>query len=115
MDTPEDCRQCGACCFSAAERYVSVTGNDWSRLGAEAERLAHFIGHRAFMRMEEQHCAALAVRVAPDGTSDFFCTVYDRRPQICRDLGRGSPECAGERASKSPLRDAQLTPAVVPR
>jgi Fe-S-cluster containining protein len=31
---------------------------------------------------------------------DYFCTIYERRPQICRDLARGSPECEGERALK---------------
>jgi Fe-S-cluster containining protein len=100
MSVPGDCRRCGACCFSAAERYVVVTGNDWSRLGPETDRLAHFVEHRAFMKMTDGHCAALAVRRASDGPPDFFCTVYDRRPQICRDLERGSPQCEAERAMK---------------
>jgi hypothetical protein len=80
--------------------YVRVTGADWERLGVNAERVAHFIGHRAYMRMEEGHCAALAVRSAADGGREFFCTVYALRPQVCRDLARGSPECDGERLSK---------------
>jgi hypothetical protein len=80
-----------------------VTGEDWTRLGAEAARLAHFIGHRAFMKMVDGHCAALEIRVAPGGGPEFFCTAYPRRPQVCRDLARGSPECAGERAQKGPL------------
>lgn len=42
-------------------------------------------------------------RVATPGAganaeSEYFCTLYDCRPQIFRDLARGSPECAGERA-----------------
>lgn len=65
--------------------------------------MAHFVGHRAFMRMRDGHCGALEVRHPPDGAPDFFCTLYDRRPQICRDLARGSPECAGERATKGAL------------
>ena len=32
---------------------------------------------------------------------EFFCTIYERRPQVCRDLARGSPECDGERALKA--------------
>jgi uncharacterized protein len=93
---PANCLRCGVCCFSESAEYVWVRGDDWSRLGDEADRLAHFIGHRAFMRMRDGHCAALDVRVTADGTKEFFCTIYERRPEICRDLGRGSPECEAE-------------------
>jgi len=98
MDVPADCQRCGACCFSPAPHFVRVTGADWTRLGADAERLAHFAGrgHEAFMRMRDGHCAALEVR----GGAEFFCSIYERRPQTCRDLGRGSPECRGELALK---------------
>lgn len=87
---------------------MRVTGADWTRLGEEAERVAQFagLGNEAFMRMTDGHCAALSVRRAAAGegkgkqevATEFFCTIYERRPQICRDLARGSPECAGERA-----------------
>jgi hypothetical protein len=100
MFSPPDCQRCGVCCFSNLETYVRVSGDDWSRLGAEADRVAHFIGHRAYMKMEQGRCAALAVRECADGARDFFCTVYATRPQTCRDLGRGSPECEGEIALK---------------
>ncbi len=89
------------CCFSASDEYVWVRGLDWSQLGLEADRLAHFIGHRAFMRMRDGHCAALEVRRDAAGEADYYCTIYERRPQICRDLARGSPECEGERATKA--------------
>ena len=100
VPVPTDCRGCGVCCYSRAPDYVRVTGEDWARLGAEAERVAQFIGHRAFMRMTDGHCVALERRPAPDGSADFFCTIYERRPQTCRDLGRGSPACVGELAMK---------------
>lgn len=73
--------------------FVRVTGDDWTRLGDRADALAHFIGNRAFMRMTAGHCAALEVNSNQDGAPDYFCTIYERRPQICRDLARGSPEC----------------------
>ena len=81
---------------------MRVTGTDWTRLGASAERVAHFAGrgNEAFMKMADGHCAALVIRSAGDGP-EFFCTIYESRPQICRDLARGSPECAGERARKT--------------
>lgn len=76
-------------------------GRDWARLGDDADRLAHFIGHRAFMRMDAGHCAALEIRPAPDSRTTFCCTAYEKRPQVCRDLARGSPECGGERDRKA--------------
>jgi uncharacterized protein len=94
------CLRCGVCCFSRLETYVRVEGADWARLGADAERLAHFVGHRAYLRMEGGHCAALAERRSADGGREWFCSVYKRRPRVCRELARGSPECEAERELK---------------
>jgi Fe-S-cluster containining protein len=101
---PSDCRRCGVCCYSESAEYVWIRGDDWSVLGDDAERLAHFIGHRAFMSMAGGHCAALEVRPTADGATEYFCTIYERRPQICRDLGRGSPECEAEIETKAARR-----------
>ena len=101
VNPPTDCLRCGVCCFSRLETFVRVDGDDWSRLGEAAGRVAHFIGHRAYMKMTEEHCAALEIHPLADGGREFFCTVYADRPQVCRDLARGSPECAGERWVKS--------------
>jgi Fe-S-cluster containining protein len=98
---PADCRRCGVCCHSDAEAYVWVTGPDWERLGPDAARLAHFIGNRAFMRMRAGHCAALEARRASDGGTEFRCSIYERRPEICRELGRGSPECLADLEAKA--------------
>ena len=100
LSHPAHCIHCGVCCFSKLDTYVRVTGADWERLGVEAGSVAHFIGNRAYMKMTEGHCAALQPRDTPDGKTEFFCTIYERRPQVCRDLARGSPECEGELASK---------------
>jgi Fe-S-cluster containining protein len=106
MDVPEDCTRCGTCCFSESERHARVTGDDHLRLGEDAEHLVAWIGNEAFMRLAPVHddgaslrkCAALEID-AVKGT--FACSVYDRRPQICRDLERGSPACRGELANKA--------------
>lgn len=79
---------------------MRLTGADWARLGPATERLAHFIGHRAYMQMGDGHCAALEPRPGPAGAAEYFCTVYADRPQVCRDLVRGSPQCLGELATK---------------
>jgi hypothetical protein len=96
-----DCLCCGVCCHSNLDTYVRLSGADWERLGADADHVAHFIGNRAYMRMNDGHCAALVVRTTAEGTREFFCTVYATRPQVCRDLERGSPECEGELLAKA--------------
>jgi Fe-S-cluster containining protein len=90
-----ECLDCGACCFSTLETYVRVTGDDYARLGDRAGDLVHWHGNRAYMRVAQGRCAALAIV-----GGRFVCTIYDARPQTCRDLARGSRECEGERATK---------------
>jgi Fe-S-cluster containining protein len=93
---PEDapaCLGCGACCFSQLENYVPVTGADHARIGARVDELTHFDGNRCYMNMEEGHCAALVIDRA---RRQFVCSIYDLRPNTCRDLERGSAACRGE-------------------
>ena len=98
---PTDCQRCGVCCYSPSAEYVWVTGYDWERLGAEADALAHFIGNRAFMKMAGGHCAALRMARTENAELFFVCSIYDRRPEICRVLERGSPECLADLESKA--------------
>ncbi|MCF7686928.1 MAG: YkgJ family cysteine cluster protein [Cephaloticoccus sp.] len=100
---PTGCLACGACCHSRSPTFVRITGKDWTRLGDRVEALAHFIGHRAYMRMQDDHCAALALRRDAADQPEYFCTIYEQRPQVCRDLQRGSLQCAAERELKSGL------------
>jgi len=81
-----------------------VTGDDYERLGAAVGDLVHFVGNRAYMRMADGHCAALRIELA----GRFVCTVYETRPDACRDLGRGSPQCAGELSTKAGRAAAHL-------
>ena len=93
---------------------MRIDGADWARLGPDAERVAHFIGNRAYLRMAGGRCAALAVSLEPEsGARRFFCTIYDRRPQVCRDLARGSPECEAEIARKAPAATFALPDGAV--
>jgi hypothetical protein len=82
-----------------------VTGDDYERLGASAEVLVQFVGNRAYMRLASGHCAAL--RIEPE-TARFVCSVYEVRPDACRDLERESPQCAGELFTKSGRARARL-------
>jgi hypothetical protein len=48
----------------------------------------------------EEHlhkCIALTV---DRETGTFACSIYETRPQVCRDLARGSGACRGEIATK---------------
>jgi uncharacterized protein len=99
VEDPPECTRCGACCFSESDRHAAVTGDDYERLGDDADAWVVFLENRAFMRIDRSagasRCAALATK---DGT--YTCRIYERRPQVCRDLERGSPACGGERFLK---------------
>ena len=93
------CLACGTCCFSTLARYVPVSGDDHARLGDAAERLVHWEENRAYLRLEDGHCAALAIDPSAGPIPSARST--SKAPQTCRDLERGSPQCEGERDTKS--------------
>jgi Fe-S-cluster containining protein len=128
-EVPEDCTTCGACCFSESPRHARVTGDDYERLGQAAEALVEFLGNQAFMRIVPaidptidagdvdgrghesvgpggapaerratfRKCVALVLD-AEAGT--FLCSVYERRPEVCRALEQAGPACLGELHAK---------------
>lgn len=98
MPIVPECLACGACCFSRLSTYVRVTGADHSRLGERASELVSFDGHRAYMRMLEGHCSALKIEPV---SGRFVCSAYLIRPDVCRDLERGSGACQGELETKA--------------
>lgn len=97
MPPVPECLACGVCCFSQLGTYVRVSGDDYSRLAERADELVWFDGNRAYMRMVDGHCAALAIE-APSG--QFVCSAYATRPRVCRELARGSGACLGELETK---------------
>lgn len=102
-DALPECQDCGACCFSESPRHAQVTGDDHARIGDEADALVVFTDNKAFMRLTPpsargpRRCAALVLE-----GDRFSCAIYERRPEVCRELARGSGACAGERAAKGP-------------
>jgi Fe-S-cluster containining protein len=101
-----DCQECGACCFAPHDQHVRVMGDDHARLTPDEQaRLVVWIGNRAWLRMEDGHCAALAV---VDGR--WTCGVYERRPQLCRDLTRGGDACRHEVETRFTETRARLLP-----
>lgn len=81
-------------------------GDDHARLTQDEQaRLVVWRGNRAFLRMEDGHCAALVVK---DGR--WSCGVYERRPQLCRDLARGGDACRNEVEARFHETRARLLP-----
>jgi hypothetical protein len=93
-----ECLACGTCCFSRLDTFVAVSGDDHARLAERAEALVWFEGIHAYMRMVDGHCVALGIDA---GSGQFVCNAYANRPQVCRDLARGSGACLGERHMKA--------------
>lgn len=102
---PSDCRLCGRCCFSEAYDHVRVFGVDFDRMGDRAASFTHFVENRCYMRLEEGHCAALALD--PE-TRTFACSIYEERPDVCRSLERGTGACRGEFETKAGRPDVAL-------
>lgn len=84
--TIPECQSCGACCHASYRYYVQVTNDDRKKLADE--NLIEKCGVIDFMKMKDGHCIALK----KDGNR-FTCSVYENRPQVCRDFERGSIAC----------------------
>lgn len=112
MPAAPECQACAACCFAPHDEHVRVTGDDHARLTADEQaRLTAWIGNRVWMVMTDGRCAALTV-----ARGEYACAIYERRPQLCRDLARGGPACEHEVATRfeqTRRRLAVVTPVPV--
>ena len=107
LPVPE-CLACGVCCFTTLPTAIRVTGDDHARMGELAEEFTFFHGNRCYVRVDEirGHCSALRVDTE---RARFVCSIYEVRPQVCRDLAREGPACAAERHEKSTRPDVLLS------
>ena len=110
MEIPTDCLTCGVCCFSKSGTYITVSDSDYLRLADDAHHLVRHVGKGSFMRMVDGHCAAMAISHKRGQPAVFFCNVYERRPQVCRDLTRGKPACLAELHTKAARVAAEYGP-----
>jgi len=78
------CTECGACC--KAFGIYEVNSEDIERLGDKAKltQKSHLYPEGGIMKTKNFACVALK------GTK---CSVYDKRPTVCRVFERGSEEC----------------------
>jgi Fe-S-cluster containining protein len=80
------CSNCKACCCRLEVMLVTDTGVP-QRFIVEDEW-----GARTLSRLEDGWCAAL-------DRNSMMCSIYDKRPLICRDFEMGEYECRSERAA----------------
>ncbi|MDB6142843.1 MAG: fe-s-cluster oxidoreductase [Pseudomonas sp.] len=78
------CSTCAACCCQLEVMLITDTGvperyidtDDW--------------GGEVMLRLDDGWCAAL-------DRNTMLCTIYEKRPLICREFETGSEECMNER------------------
>jgi Fe-S-cluster containining protein len=107
-EPPVDCQACGACC---REAYHSVTVAVRDPVVWRQPDLIVRHGHRFEIRREGPRCAALLVDEsppAPDAVGPrgavadargrrFSCSIYEDRPQPCREFEAGGRHCLDAR------------------
>ncbi|HET6283754.1 MAG TPA: YkgJ family cysteine cluster protein [Polyangia bacterium] len=89
-EAPVDCRTCGACCREAYHA-VSVSMRDpvvWKQ-----PKLVVRHGPRFEILRDGDRCAALGSR----GIERYTCSIYEDRPQACRDFAAGGRHCLDAR------------------
>lgn len=79
------CASCSACCCQLEVILISDTGVP-ERFIDETPG-----GSQVMARLDDGWCAAL-------DRNTMLCTIYDRRPWVCREFEMGSYECQVERA-----------------
>ena len=79
---------CQACCCRLEVMLISDTGVPDNFIELDEW------GVRRMARLDDGWCAAL-------DRESLTCTIYEQRPQICRDFKMGGSECLSERAAES--------------
>jgi Fe-S-cluster containining protein len=80
-----DCQDCGACC---REAYHAVEVADDDPVHQARPDVLVCVDNRWQIRRTGNRCSCLAGELG-----SFRCTVYDERPQCCRDFTWDSDNC----------------------
>jgi len=91
VELPKDCTECGACC-AYKPNWIEVSELDRQRINDDT--LINIGDSQHHMKMKwtginKCRCVALDGRIG----GAIVCTIYDKRPEICRLVERGSPIC----------------------
>lgn len=74
------CANCQACCCRLEVMLITETGVPDRFIASDSW------GGRVMRRLDDGWCAAL-------DRSTMLCTIYDKRPLICREFEMGGHEC----------------------
>ena len=85
-DNNVSCSSCKANCCRLEVMLVTDTGVPEEYIEVDQW------GAMTMARLDDGWCAAL-------DRDSMLCTIYDKRPWICREFATGSDECLSERAS----------------
>ncbi|MFP3979285.1 YkgJ family cysteine cluster protein [Marinobacter sp. KMM 10035] len=83
------CSNCQACCCRLEVMLITETGVPERFIETDQW------GGRTMARLDDGWCAALDRRT-------MSCSIYDKRPFICREFEMGGYECIEERAANEP-------------
>ena len=85
-DTEVSCANCKACCCRLEVMLITDTGVPDHLI--EIDKW----GNQTMARLEDGWCSAL-------DRNTMKCTIYDKRPWVCREFKMGEYECISERAA----------------
>ena len=85
-NTEVTCENCDACCCRLEVILITDTGVPHNFIEIDQW------GGRTMARLEDGWCAAL-------DRNTMACTIYEKRPWICREFEMGEYECISERAA----------------
>jgi Fe-S-cluster containining protein len=85
-ETKVSCERCHACCCSLEVLLISETGVPESFIDTDAW------GGDVMLRLDDGFCAAL-------DRDTYLCTIYEKRPWVCREFASGSDDCIEQRLS----------------
>jgi Fe-S-cluster containining protein len=78
------CSNCAACCCRLEVLLITDTGVPDALVAVDKW------GGSTMRRLEDGWCAAL-------DRNTMLCTIYEKRPLICREFAMGSDDCIAER------------------
>ena len=83
-DPEVTCSSCRACCCRLEVIIISDTGVPRHHIDVDEH------GSESMLRLDDGWCSAL-------NRDTLMCTIYEKRPWVCREFEMGSYECVIER------------------
>jgi len=81
------CANCQACCCSLEVMILTDTGVPNHHICVDTH------GSESMLRLDDGWCSAL-------DRDTLMCSIYEKRPWVCREFEMGSFECIDERIEK---------------